>query len=133
MAFHGRCIVLDTHALFLHVHQFSFTCHGAGSMEKGKEGEGGRRGTNSTPLQQESLQGWGWLIAVLHLSTGISQQRDELSGEKRSDELGRARAVGEASVCGIHCYFHPWRKARIKALLPETLQAASARLVGLRQ
>lgn len=43
MAFHGRCIVLDTHALFPHVHQFSFTCHGAGSMEKGKQGEGGEK------------------------------------------------------------------------------------------
>lgn len=43
MAFHGWCIVLDTHALFLYVHQFSFTCHCAGSMEKGRE-RGGWRG-----------------------------------------------------------------------------------------
>lgn len=41
MAFHGRCIVPGAPALFLRVHQFSFTCHGAGSMEKGKEGKGG--------------------------------------------------------------------------------------------
>lgn len=76
MAFHGRCIVLDTHALFLYVHQFSFTCHGAGSMEKGRErgvgwGLEGRRETNSAP--QESLQGRGW---ELHLAASISQQRE---------------------------------------------------------
>lgn len=49
MAFHGRCIVPDTPALFLRVHQFSFTCHGAGGMEKGKEGKGGGQEGQTQP------------------------------------------------------------------------------------
>lgn len=93
MAFHGRCIVPDTPTLFLRAHQFSFTCHGAGSMEKGKEGEkGGEEGQTQPHCSSRALQG---RAAV---SECLPAEMDSVGMEKG---LGVARAAGEASVRGV--------------------------------